>query len=638
MLTRICSGPPRRPSTVRNPAAKEKTSGNGPADARLLRGDLDNIVLKAMRPEPERRYANASLLLQDIERHRAGLPVAASSQTLEYLLRKFVRRHRVGVAVTTAMLLMIVGFAIGMAALARRATRNQAKAEREAHFLAGIFQAATPEGSSGKTVTARELLDQAANRLKTDGGMQPDMRAEMQENVGAAYTALGFYDKARPLLQQAADTTRRLSGGRGAEYAADLDALATNLRLNGQYATADKIFRQALALHGREDGTQSRPVMQDLSMLGDCLYWENKDQQAEQVLRHSMAMEKTLHAPPDASTRNYLALVLERRGDYPEAAHLLRDSVQISRDRNGENSSSYAVSLHNFAGAQIDMGDLYGAEKTERADLALRRRVWGDHHPDLIYSLNNLGYILLAEGNWQAAEPVLAENRALSEKVLAPGNLARAAIAINEARALEAGGEYAQAAKIYQAQSVVLAQQKASDSWTGAKLLMAEAWLALDTGDTAKGIRLSEQAVQMEQKLSTGTNPALADALYLLGTAHLLHHDGTSAVAPLQQALAIRLKVFPATQPEVMMTEVRLAEALLAMGNTAKAQSLLRSAENTAHHPVFPLPAWQVAEADWVLAREHPHDHTAISSELRLYPEAAMRRYFLHPTKASPTR
>lgn len=647
LLTGICSGPPRRPSTVRMQIENGKVTGPPPTDARLLRGDLDNIVLKAMRPEPEQRYANAALMLQDLQRYRAGLPVAASGDRLQYVLGKFVRRHRLGVALTAIMLLIIVSFAIAMAALARRATRNQVKAEREAQFLAGIFQAATPEGSSGKTVTARELLDQAATRLGTEQDIEPDMRADMEENIGAAYTALGLYDKAQPLLQQAADTTGKLTGGRSAEYAADLDALGTNLRLNANYARAEPLFRQALSLHGREDGARSLPVILDLSRLGDCLYWEDKDAEAEQVLRRSMAMEATLHAPPDASTRNYLALVLERHGQYPEAAHLLRDAVQISRASNGENSSSYAVSLHNFGSAQIDMGDLYGAEKTERADLALRRRVWGDHHPELIYPLNNLGYILLEEGNWQAAEPVLRETRELAEKVLPPSSIARTAITINEGRALEAGGQYEEAAKIYRAQAAVLSQQKASSSWTGAKLMMAEAWLALDTANGAEGVRLSQQAVQMEQMLSAGTNPALADALYLLGTAQLLQQDGPVAVASLQHALAIRLAVFPSTQPLVMMTQIRLAEALRAAGRTAEAQTLARAAVRTAHHPVFPLPGWQVAEADWAYAASHalqkqtgnilPPD-AAIAASLRNYPEAAMRRYFFQPATPSPTQ
>ena len=109
----------------------------------------------------------------------------------------------------------------------------------------------------------------------------------------------------------------------------------------------------------------------------------------------------------------YLSPRLTDRGriEWPK---LLREAVEIDRRTEGADSPNYATSLHNLAGALIDLGDLAGAEEKLRETLALRRRILGNDHPMLLYTLNNLGFVLLEKGNWAAAEPVLKENLDLS--------------------------------------------------------------------------------------------------------------------------------------------------------------------------------------------------------------------------------
>jgi len=155
-------------------------------------------------------------------------------------------------------------------------------------------------------------------------------------------------------------------------------------------------------------------------------------------LRFSLGIARKQPVDKNDDVRDYLALVLERRGDYSEASQLLREAVEISRKFRGADSQAYFFHLHNLAGASIDAGDLSEAEATERQALVVFRHVVGNSHPDLGYPLNNLGWILLAKGNWKAAEPVLHEALEIRRKALGEKHPLFAASLANWARGLQA--------------------------------------------------------------------------------------------------------------------------------------------------------------------------------------------------------
>ncbi|HEV7489239.1 MAG TPA: serine/threonine-protein kinase, partial [Rhodanobacteraceae bacterium] len=154
----------KRPSTVVPNTSASTASAANLASAQLrkrLRGDLDNILLKALAPEPEQRYASAGAFAEDIERHIAGQPVTAHPPSGWYRARKFVTRHKVAVLTTAAFLLAIVaalGVALWQAGVAReqaQAARGQAaRADATRQFLVGVFDQAEPDANLGKPITA----------------------------------------------------------------------------------------------------------------------------------------------------------------------------------------------------------------------------------------------------------------------------------------------------------------------------------------------------------------------------------------------------------------------------------------------------------------------------------------------------
>lgn len=388
----ICEETPTSPSVV-----AEANPDLAPPDAsRKLSGDLDNIVLMAMRKEPARRYVSVSQLTEDVRAFLGGYPVRARTDTWGYRSGKFIHRHRAALIAALVVAVALVGFSIGMGLFARRAQRERLAAEREAAFLNSIFESTTPAQTRGKQITGRELLDDGAKRIDTEFSGEPQLQATLFDNIGRAYLGLGLYQKAEIVLQRAYDLRKRTLGATNLDTASTLDSLATAIRLELDYKRAEPLFRAALAVRRERLNATDLLVGRSMANLGECLYWEEENQEAESLLRQALNIQRPHAMDMDvAASDDYLALVLERKGDFREASDLLREGMAIVKRIDGDDSPEYANSLHNLAGTLIDAGDLSGAEAMDRQALALRRKVNGPGHPDLAYPLNNLGFIFL---------------------------------------------------------------------------------------------------------------------------------------------------------------------------------------------------------------------------------------------------
>ena len=155
----VCEREPDKPSTAVRRRAVEPEAAESRRLRRRLAGDLDSIVLKAMRKEPDQRYASAEQLSEDIRRHLAGLPVDAQTGTFTYRASKFVRRHKLAMAVTAAFLLLSSTFGVLSTVLWQQAVHEREKAETVSLFLKDIFRVADPDLASRETRTALGLLE-----------------------------------------------------------------------------------------------------------------------------------------------------------------------------------------------------------------------------------------------------------------------------------------------------------------------------------------------------------------------------------------------------------------------------------------------------------------------------------------------
>jgi len=629
----ICEQEPVRPSTAarHNPAVAV-------FEARSLRGDLDNIVIKAMRKEPARRYASVSRFSDDLRRYLEGYPVEAAGGAWRYRAGKFVKRHKAGVGFAAAGVVAVLAFGIAMGILAHHAALERETAEREAQFLTSIYAASTPEEARGRPVDTVALLDRGVKRVDKELADNPEVQATMLANLGEAYINVGAYDHAETVLQKAYGLRRRVFGENNADAAATLDDLGTAIRLEGRYAQAEPDFRRALDVRQKLLGAGNAATAASMANLGECLYLEDKDAEAEQLLRKALDIQGDDVTPLAAATRNYLALTVQARGDYEQAAQLLREAVDINRRVEGADSPEFANSLHNLAGAEMRAGDILGAEATERQDLALRRKVLGNDHPDLAYSLNNLGWILLQTGELKEAEALLGEQLSLIRRHFPPENPRMVGALDNWARVLQAKGDYAQAGDYYR-QALRLVQPKPdAANWSAAQILANIGVLELDRGDYAAAERYARQALDMRRKLGGDQNPDVATSLIDVGAARVFQNDPGGAEPLMRQALAVRRQVLQAGDPAIIDAEVRLGEVLIREGKSSDAEPILRQAVDQAEHPPFPLLAWQVAEAESELAEcltaldRRAEAEPLLRSSMagvRMIPDAALRRQTL---------
>lgn len=180
-------------------------------------------MLTALRREPDERYRSVDALSRDVERYLARLPIQARRAPVSLRIRKFVARHRLGVA---ASVVLAAVAALGGAATmwqARAAARQGERAAAVTAFLTSIFRESEPSEARGARVTAREVLDRGAARVQLELASQPDVQAEMLRVIGDLYRQLGLLDQAAPLLEQALGLARTLHGTPSAEAAAALD-------------------------------------------------------------------------------------------------------------------------------------------------------------------------------------------------------------------------------------------------------------------------------------------------------------------------------------------------------------------------------------------------------------------------------
>ncbi|MGH7569975.1 MAG: protein kinase domain-containing protein, partial [Gemmatimonadales bacterium] len=380
------SGAPHGDASGAPPEQVATARGSTPAKlGRRLRGDLDAIVLKAMEKDPTRRYGSAEQLEADVQRHLAGLPVAARPAGRLYQAGKFLRRHRIGVAATAAVTLLVLGFALVTAvqstrirAQAERIALERDRAEEVARYLANLFETSTPSPRERRGVTTREVLDSAAARIEGDLSRQPDTRARLMFEMGRAYLTLGLPERAQHFLEASLALRRSLSSSGSRDVAATLDLLGAVLLEQGQLERAERTWREALALRRRLLGSRHGDV---------------------------------------ARTLNGLAAVLRAQGRARDAESVSREALAIDRARPGDNRVDVAQSLRGVADALLDRGDYAGAESLYRQALSLLRAKLPEEHPDVAGTVLHLGAALKGTGQKAAADSLLRYGLALYRRL-----------------------------------------------------------------------------------------------------------------------------------------------------------------------------------------------------------------------------
>ncbi len=387
---------PRRPSTVITaPDADVEIVERRDTSAERLRrrlvGDLDNIVLKTLQKEQERRYPTASALSADIRRFLAHEPVEARGDDWIYKSTKFAVRNARGLLIAAIVLIggasLVTYYTLRIADERDRANLAAAESREVSSFLSGLFASASPFASQGETITAIDLLDQGREQIDQLDD-QPLLQAELYRIMGSSYTALGETDTSVPLLEKALAAKRPARPRDELSIAETLENLSEAHRQHGESEVAEEYLRRALAIREAELGPNNNVVADTKGRLGVVLFDRRKREEGLQILQEALATKNALGSGEDSAAidmHGNIANSLDSLGRYEEAISLHQETIALSKRVDGELHPNTIIRMSNLGLTMMRQGEVEDAVDQFSEAILLGQQVWPPNHDQLAF-------------------------------------------------------------------------------------------------------------------------------------------------------------------------------------------------------------------------------------------------------------
>jgi serine/threonine protein kinase len=578
-----------------------------------LRGDLDNVLLTALRREADRRYSSVTALAGDFRRHLDGRPVKARPDTLSYRTGKFVRRNRVAVAAAALVLASLVG---GLVATERQRRRAESHARAEAaqarradavkEFLIGLFEIADPEQTGG-TLPASALLDQAGKRLDAELASEPEIQADLLEAVARIDRGIGRLDQAEALARRSLAVREKvLPAGDGA-IGRSLATLGAITMDRGKLDEAEKQLAEALKTVEAKDGAKSLAAARVRSDYAQVLFWKgdvaaaaklegsvyesyraelgddavqtaihlrnrgilleelDRLDEAEADGRASQAvLEKRLGPEHPNLGQSYLnlAVLLDRRGKSAEAEKWFLRSLEVRRKALGPEHRVVAQTLQLLALFYLNQARLDESEANYRQALALFRAIEPKHF-EVGKCLNGLALVASRRGRYAESEATLTEVIVLFDEVLGPKHTFSWQARGNRAEQIALQGRLAEAEKIQREVAAKLVEINGADSYEAVEAEGRLGETLRKEGRAAEALPLHRKGLDHQRKLYGEDHVMVALAEYQLA-ADLIAlgrpDDRLEARRLLDASLATLEKKTP---PHPRLADVKAASARL---------------------------------------------------------------------------
>lgn len=556
--------------------------------SRTLAGDLETIVLMALRREPDRRYASALQLAEDVERFRDGLPVRAQPDRASYRLRKFVARNRVAVSVGMLGVLLVAAFVVTVTLQARQlaAERDRARGEAETAegvtgFLLDIFADSAPGAGSTIDVRALDVVNRAADRIQTDLADDPIVRARVLAAIGGLYNRFGEEDRGRPLLAEAVRVLTPVRDEHPLPWAFAVTELAT-LTVDDGY-TDDEVsaLTEVVGVYETALGEDAIETIGARIHLATARLWRGDFEGARGLHDRAIAAFDAI----DPSTldadgiREWLVLVssittvLSARGDTDGALRILETAYPLAVE------ADHPIVLY---GITAELAEIHGArdeidllERFAREHLHHAERTFGPDNAHCAYAWRLIGRAEHAKGNYAQAEAAFTRMRSFPRDDISPGQAAAHDLALSEL--LLDAGRPAEAMTVARAGLDTLVDVFGYDTGLTAEARLHVARAHLDLGEVARAdTTLRSLIVYLDAR--GRENRGFAETLETMARVHLRAGRPDSAIAFAERAV----KILDRRAPELWKT-VRargvLGRAHLATGDTAAARRALTTAD-----------------------------------------------------------
>jgi len=584
-----------------------------PLTRRALRGDLDNIVLKAIELEPERRYASAGAFADDIERMLNGRPVAAHPPSRLYRAGKFARRHRGGVAATAIFALGILAalaFALWQEHLARHeATRANAMRD----FMFSAFAEAEPSVPRDGPPRITEVVEQAIAKVRGDARMNPEVRTELLTQLGAVLAARGHIADTQQAMQPNYDQARRdlgegdpLTLGAGRELARCLmlsgdyagsrhlvDALigrvpATQTALHAQLLLdsaelATKQHDEDRAVRDGDDGLRLARVSGDdgqieyaLSTMGNVQLSANDLAGAAKTYQELLARYERHYGPQHVklgSVHDALSRVWRRSGDLDAAEREIHAALDVDAGALPKDDWRHARHLNALTMVLLARRDFAGALEAAEENLRIDRIAFGNEHPEVANDLYNIGMLNVRLENYAAATATMREALDLAVARYGSESPETAVNRANYGVALAHSGDWdAGEAEVRHAITLLESAQRPDldeIATTCEKLVR----LALDQGKPSAALASLDRIDELLARIGKAEKYWDGRSALLRGATLVALNDSQQAL-PLLRDADSALRKSPDADPQLRIeTSLLLAKAAQASGDSSAAKS-----------------------------------------------------------------
>ncbi len=556
------------------------------ARAQRLRGELDNIVMMALRKEPQRRYQSARELEEDVGNHLAGHIVRAQRDTVGYRVRKFVSRNRWPVTVATVFLVLVTGF-VGMlieksheaSAERDRALAEQAKAEAVVTVLVDLMEGYDPTRSpSGETLDREDFIAMISLRIE---GMdaQPVVQARLSELLGGVQMVHSRYDAAGEAYRRALAYHEGPQGDPIAALRIRHAQAKLTLSLKG-YAAAEPLFRKSYREHRELFGPDHRDTgiaAQDLAstlMLSDAA-------SARQLLDEAMAIaafSAVVDSVGIAGVFNQMGILALKEGDCAGSLESFRRALDLMTASLGEEHPWVLSVMNNLAASENCVGRWKEAEALHRRLLEAQSRVVGKRTKGVARGWDGVANSLAQQGRHDEALVAYGEAEVVLQEVIGPRSSEVSSVIRNQAVVNLAAGRPDVALRLFDAAIAIDAENGDVESRVGSRKVGHRGLALYLVGQREAGLKEGRRALALVDSLSLReADPYRADLRVFLITMLLAEGRAAEAVSLAREALVIRAERRRDPSASLARERSLLAVALAGVGQTQEAAELFRS-------------------------------------------------------------
>jgi tetratricopeptide (TPR) repeat protein len=525
-------------------------------------------------------------------KHRAALKLAAGLLGVGFdtlRQREQQRRNRRLFAFScAAMAGMVVTSGLAAFALVQRdrAKRQTVRAEAEARtakettrFLVDLFKISDPSEARGNSVTAREMLDKGAARVQSELAKEPAVQARLMDTLGTVYMGLGLYPQARPLLDQAVATRRRLPGADPLELSDSLSHQGAVLRRQAEYDAGEKAYREAIRIDATRPADRQARVELATALygLGTLLASEGHYAEAEKNLRAALKLQQDVFGTADpaiASTMKDLARAVADGGNLNGAIPLMRHAVAMQRALYGNQPHPDLAEVLNDMGLLLDeRGDLDESEKFFRESLAMYRLLLGDKHPYVATALENIALILQDKGDLAGAETLYLQSLHMRAELVGENHPDYAVTLCNVAMLQYDRGKTQEAFANMRQVLAIFRKAYSADQPDTARILNTIGFWSTMAGDTAEANRYLEEGLAMRRRLFDEHHPDVASSLMMLAILRVSEEKYPEALQLAQSAKSIDTAALSPDHWRTAIAESAEGAALTGLGRYAEAET-----------------------------------------------------------------